>query len=132
MKTLDKIIIGFFGICIILTTVFHLEKLVSITLLGLFLSYLFYGSYRMYSDKRKHFWILYPLTLAICLLGFVIKSNTLLIAIAIGLIIAGGKELYDWISKKGTPEVLDFIAGCYGILAGILTYWIIILITQKK
>jgi len=81
----------------------------------------------MQPDKRKHFWVLYPFTLGIALLGIVIKQNTLFIAIGSGLLLASGKEIYDWVSKKGTPEVLDFVAGCYGILAGILTYWIVIL-----
>lgn len=31
-----------------------------------------------------------------------------------------GKELYDNFSKKGTPEVWDFIFSVVGVLAGVL------------
>ena len=37
-----------------------------------------------------------------------------------GIAAAAGKELYDNFSKKGTPEVWDFIFSVVGVLAGVL------------
>ena len=37
-----------------------------------------------------------------------------------GIAAPAGKELYDNFSKKGTPEVWDFIFSVVGVLAGVL------------
>ena len=37
------------------------------------------------------------------------------------LIAAAGKEIFDLITKKGKPEVKDFLATLFGGLAGIVT-----------
>lgn len=37
-----------------------------------------------------------------------------------GIAAAAGKEFYDKFSKKGTPEVWDFIFSVVGVLAGVL------------
>lgn len=37
-----------------------------------------------------------------------------------GILAAAGKEIYDKFSKKGTPEVLDFVFSIVGVLAGII------------
>nr|UVX46253.1 MAG: putative periplasmic lipoprotein [Bacteriophage sp.] len=44
----------------------------------------------------------------------------LLYGFCAGIIAAAGKELYDKISKKGTPELWDFIFTVVGVLAGLL------------
>lgn len=38
-----------------------------------------------------------------------------------GVMAAAGKELYDKISKKGTPEIWDFIFSVVGVVAGVLS-----------
>ena len=52
-------------------------------------------------DKLKHFFIGYIISLALPFIG--IYALYLCIAVAVG------KEIYDKISKKGTPEVLDIV-----------------------
>ena len=37
-----------------------------------------------------------------------------------GILAAAGKEIYDKFSKKGTPEVWDFVFSVVGVLAGII------------
>lgn len=41
-----------------------------------------------------------------------------------GILAAAGKEVYDKVSKKGTPELWDFIFTVIGVLLAILNIWI--------
>lgn len=41
-------------------------------------------------------------------------------AIVIVLVIAIGKEVYDYVSKKGTPEYMDAVATVLGGVIGLL------------
>ena len=50
-------------------------------------------------DKLKHFFIGYIISLALPFIG--------IYALYICIAVAVGKEIYDKISKKGTPEILD-------------------------
>ena len=50
--------------------------------------------------------------------GFIIAFFVGLFGVFYGL--SAGKELYDNFSKKGTPEVWDFIFSVVGVLAGVL------------
>lgn len=54
----------------------------------------------------------------------------LLYGFCAGIIAAAGKELYDKISKKGTPEVWDFIFSVVGVLAGVLNVLLARLVFQ--
>lgn len=65
--------------------------------------------------------------------GVVLATLGLLIspisAIIIVLLAAAGKEFYDEISKRGTPDFLDFlwtvIGGVFPILAYLLNGWLL-------
>ncbi len=59
------------------------------------------------------------------IIGFFIA---LLLNIYIVVLIGAGKEVYDKVSKKGTPELLDFI---YTVAGGILAYLILYLVGVK-
>jgi len=52
-------------------------------------------------DKLKHFLIGYLISLTLPLIG--------VYALYICIAVAVGKELYDKISKKGTPEIMDMV-----------------------
>ncbi len=56
-------------------------------------------------DKKLHF-----------LVGFLIA---LLVNIYAVIVIGALKEIYDKVSKKGTPELLDFI---YTVVGGLMAY----------
>ena len=63
--------------------------------------------------------------------GYLFSSDKWL-HLAAGFIIvaAAGKELYDKFSKKGTPEVWDFIFSVVGVLAGVLNVLLARLVFQ--
>lgn len=66
-------------------------------------------------DKANHF-----------IAGTVIYSLAVLImnpflAILPVLITAGGKEMYDYLSKKGTPDVMDVLFTILGALPVLIT-----------
>ncbi len=65
-------------------------------------------------DKKLHF-----------LVGFAIAF---FLNIYLVVIVALAKEVRDKVSKKGTPELLDFI---YTVVGGILAYLILYLIGAK-
>lgn len=56
------------------------------------------------TDKKKHFFAGFAITAVVSLFfGYIIG--------AVAAILAGaGKEAYDKVTGKGTPEVLDFVA----------------------
>ncbi len=58
------------------------------------------------SDKKLHF-----------LVGLAIA---LVLNIWVCILAGAGKEIYDKISKKGTPEFMDFVCTVLGGLVGIL------------
>lgn len=69
---------------------------------------------KVQEDKKKHF-----------VAGFIIAAVVSLffgyIAGAAAAIVAGiGKEVYDKVTGKGTPEVLDFLATATGAATAIL------------
>jgi|TARA_X000001382_G_C3073906_1_gene148385 hypothetical protein len=65
----------------------------------------------MAHDKLKHFMIGYFISLSIALIGFYGIFLTLFIAVA--------KEVYDKLSGKGTPEILDIV---YTVAPAIINY----------
>ena len=73
---------------------------------------------KVQEDKKKHF-----------VAGFIIAAVVSLffgyIAGAAAAIVAGiGKEVYDKVTGKGTPEVLDFLATATGASTAILISFI--------
>ena len=65
-------------------------------------------------DKQKHLAVGIILSLTIPFIGI----YGLILCYVIGI----GKEVYDYVSKKGTPEVLDAV---WTVLPGTLLYIII-------
>lgn len=65
-------------------------------------------------DKWEHFAVASTLT---CLLRFAFPRW---IAGAIALAISVGKEIYDKVSGKGTPEWKDLLADILGIAIGLI------------
>lgn len=66
-------------------------------------------------DKSKHF-----------IAGFVIAIIAslfvgYLIAVIVAILAGAGKEIYDKVTGKGTPEFLDFVATVVGAIAAIAT-----------
>lgn len=64
-------------------------------------------------DKLKHFFIGYIISLALPLIG--------IYALYICIAVAVCKEIYDKVSKKGTPEILDIV---YTVAPCALNYFI--------
>ncbi len=83
------------------------------------------------NDKLKHFLACAAVTLITLTLFAVIPHGPMygydkLIAIAVGMAAAAGKEIvYDKWLHKGTPDFYDFTAGMYGAFAAIFA-WVII------
>ena len=67
----------------------------------------------MAHDKLKHFFIGYFISLSIIFIGVYGVFLTLAIAVA--------KEIYDKVSKKGTPEILDIV---YTVAPAVINYLI--------
>ena len=67
----------------------------------------------MAHDKLKHFFIGYFISLSIVIIGVYGVFLTLAIAVA--------KEIYDKVSKKGTPEILDIV---YTVAPAVINYLI--------
>ena len=64
-------------------------------------------------DKKKHF-----------VAGFAIAAVVSLFAgyivgLLVAILAAAGKEIYDKVSGKGTPELLDFVATVAGAIAAV-------------
>ena len=66
-------------------------------------------------DKLLHFAVCAILSTFLRVLG-IEWHYTLLIVMSIGV----GKEIYDKVSKKGTPEWKDILADFIGALVGVL------------
>lgn len=52
-----------------------------------------------------------------------IAPFSILWAIVIAVLVLLGKELYDQISGKGTPELLDIAAGVTGVILAVVFYY---------
>ena len=66
-------------------------------------------------DKKKHFVAGFAITVVVSLFfGYIIGAVAAVIA-------AAGKGLYDKVTRKGTPEVLDFVATVLGAVAAVAT-----------
>lgn len=64
-------------------------------------------------DKKKHFVAGFGITAIVSLFfGYIIGALITILA-------AAGKELYDKVTGKGTPELLDFVATVLGAVAAI-------------
>lgn len=72
-------------------------------------------------DKKLHlaagFGIAFLLSFLSPLFGFIAAVTA-----------GAGKEVYDKLSKKGTPELLDFVFTVLGGLIGLALYWLCILL----
>lgn len=54
------------------------------------------------------------------IIAFLVGLFGVFYGLCAGLMAAAGKELYDKYSKKGTPELWDFIFSAVGVIAGII------------
>ena len=80
---------------------------------------LFCGVNYMAADKRKHlvagFWIAFVVGVIFTPLWGLITS----------CIVGALKEIiWDWLLKKGTPELLDFVATCLGGAGGLVVVFL--------
>ncbi len=66
-------------------------------------------------DKRKHFIAGFGIAIVASL------SVGYLIAVILAILAGAGKEIYDKVTGKGTPEFLDFVATVVGAIAAIAT-----------
>ena len=68
-------------------------------------------------DKAQHFWVGFMVSGVFAVLAIALKlPNVYLYAIIPAVVIGIGKEMYDLISKKGTPKVADALATVAGSL----------------
>ena len=74
-------------------------------------------AYLLASDKWLHLAVGFIIT-------FFIGLFSPLWGFTAGILAAAGKEVYDKVSKKGTPELWDFIFTVIGVLLAILNIWI--------
>lgn len=66
-------------------------------------------------DKSKHFIAGFGIAIIASLfVGY-------LIAVIVAILAGAGKEIYDKVTGKGTPEFLDFVATVVGAIAAIAT-----------
>ena len=64
-------------------------------------------------DKKKHFFAGFSVAAVVSLFfGYIIGAVAAILA-------AAGKEAYDKVTGKGTPEVLDFAATVIGAIAAV-------------
>ena len=71
-------------------------------------------------DKRLHFWC----GLLVCLIIGI--ATTPIIGLVAAILAGIGKEAYDAVTGRGTPELLDFVATVVGGLVGaawLAMYW---------
>lgn len=66
-------------------------------------------------DKKQHF-----------LAGFAITAITsiffgYIVGVVVAILASAGKEIYDKVTGKGTPELLDFVATVVGSVAAVAT-----------
>lgn len=66
-------------------------------------------------DKKQHFLAWFAIT-AITSLFF-----GYIVGVVVAILAAAGKEIYDKVTGKGTPELLDFVATVVGAVAAVAT-----------
>lgn len=67
---------------------------------------------RLMLDKKLHYFA-----------GLLTNFLPVLIAVAIAVAVGIGKEVYDRVTKKGTPEFADFLWTTAGALTWLLLYY---------
>lgn len=72
-----------------------------------------FKGYLFHSDKWLHL-------AAGFIIAFFVGLFNVFCGLCAGIATAAGKELYDKFSKRGTPEVWDFIFSAVGVLTGVL------------
>lgn len=83
-----------------------------------------FRNYLFSSDKWLH------LTAGF-IISFYVGLFSILYGFVAGIIAAAGKEIYDKMSGKGTPEIWDFVFTVIGVLYGILNVCIAKMVLDK-
>lgn len=68
-------------------------------------------------DKKLHY------AAGLLIAGALTNFLPVLIAVAIAVAVGIGKEIYDKVTKKGTPELADFLWTTAGALTWLLLYY---------
>lgn len=68
-------------------------------------------------DKKKHFGVGFCVGFSMPLVS---KKHGFKIAISCGVLLGGGKEVVDLVSKKGDPSFKDFSYTVFGTVSGLL------------
>lgn len=72
---------------------------------------------RMAFDKKLHYFA------GLLIAGVLSNFLPALISVAIAVVVGIGKEVYDRVTKKGTPEFTDFLWTSAGALTWLLIYY---------
>lgn len=72
---------------------------------------------RLMLDKMLHYFA------GLLIAGLLTNFLPVLIAVAIAVAVGIGKEVYDRVTKKGTPEFADFLWTTAGALTWLLLYY---------
>lgn len=72
---------------------------------------------RLMLDKKLHYFA------GLLIAGLLTNFLPVLIAVAIAVAVGIGKEVYDRVTKKGTPEFADFLWTTAGALTWLLLYY---------
>ena len=82
---------------------------------------------RLMLDKKLHYFagllIAGLLIAGLLIAGLLTNFLPVLIAVAIAVAVGIGKEVYDRVTKKGTPEFADFLWTTAGALTWLLLYY---------
>ena len=71
-------------------------------------------------DKKLHY------AAGLLIAGVLTNFLPVLIAVAIAVAVGIGKEVYDRVTKKGTPEFADFLWTTAGALTWLLLYYAVL------
>lgn len=71
---------------------------------------------RIAYDKKLHY------AVGLFIAGLLTNFLPVLIAVAIAVAVGIGKEVYDYVTKRGTPELADFLWTTAGALTWLLLY----------
>lgn len=72
---------------------------------------------RLAFDKKLHYFA------GLLITGVLSNFLPAIIAVAIAVVVGIGKEVYDRVTKKGTPEFADFLWTAAGALTWLLMYY---------
>lgn len=72
---------------------------------------------RLGIDKKLHYFA------GLIIAGTLTNFLPVLIAVAIAVVVGIGKEVYDRLTKKGTPEFADFLWTTAGAITWLLLYY---------